>query len=246
MPSGVPAQRQVGEAWQNYSGSPTIRPLMEKHFASRPVRDLYDGDVKQEIHSKLITSSAKKVLSPFGLFQKGRSRTWLSDQNWWMVVVEFQPSSSSRGSYLNVGCMWLWNVKPYISFDVGYRVEEFCPFRNEEDFAIVAENLATQALQKTTHYRRLFATIGQVSDYYVSHAPDSFWPCFDAAVSHILAGQPGLATQLLAECVHESDDDPLWLTEGRSRAKELLTALNEPDRVRDIITKHVHETRKTA
>jgi hypothetical protein len=60
-----------------------------------------------------------------------------------MMVVEFQPSRGSGGSYLNVRCMWLWNVKPYKSFDVGYRVETFYAFENGEQFNGVAERLAT-------------------------------------------------------------------------------------------------------
>lgn len=73
-----------------------------------------------------------------GLSQKGRSRIWLDDQRWWLCVVEFQPSSWSRGSYLNVGCMWLWPVRDDISFDEGYRVEEFCEFRDEAQFEAAA------------------------------------------------------------------------------------------------------------
>jgi hypothetical protein len=42
------------------------------------------------------------VLTPLGLTQRGRSRLWLDDHGWWLIVVEFQPSAWSRGSHLNV------------------------------------------------------------------------------------------------------------------------------------------------
>src|SRR5687767_4381931 len=101
-----------------------IAPVLPSPFFSRPL--FLSSHVMAEqtpIHSTLITAAAREILRPMGLFQKGRSRTWLDDQGWWVCVVEFQPSSWSRGSYLNVGCMWLWGVKDYISFDEGYRIE---------------------------------------------------------------------------------------------------------------------------
>ena len=56
-------------------------------------------------------------------------------------MVEFQPSGWSRGSYLNVGCMWLWNVAEHLSFDVVYRVNEFHRFESEQQFGPVAQRL---------------------------------------------------------------------------------------------------------
>src|SRR6202000_1719294 len=38
---------------------------------------------------------------PLGLERRGRSRTWIDDQRWYAIVVEFQPSGFSKGSYLN-------------------------------------------------------------------------------------------------------------------------------------------------
>src|SRR5436309_1568598 len=79
--------------------------------------------VAQPPHTKLLTAAARSVLRPLGLQQRGRSRLWLDDHGWWVVVVEFQPSGWSIGSYLNVGAMWLWFEKDYISFDYGSRIE---------------------------------------------------------------------------------------------------------------------------
>lgn len=65
----------------------------------------------QHAHSKLITAAAREVLRPLGLDQKGRSRMWFDDRGWWVGLVEFQPSSWNRGSYLNVGAQWLWDTE---------------------------------------------------------------------------------------------------------------------------------------
>ena len=106
-----------------------------------------------------------------------------------MVVVEFPPNGWSRGSYLNVGCMWLWNMKQHISFDVGYRVNGFFPYENEEQFGPAADKLAAGALEKVGEYRGIFRSIHDVSNYYFENAPKSFWPCFPAAIAHSLAGR---------------------------------------------------------
>jgi hypothetical protein len=110
------------------------------------------------VHSKLLTIAARSILRPMGLVQKGRSRIWLDDRQWWVCVVEFQPSSWSRGSYLNVGCMWLWLVKDYVSFDLGHRVEHFHEFQDEQQFKTESMDLAARAAQEVTRGRLLSAT----------------------------------------------------------------------------------------
>lgn len=81
--------------------------------------------MKLDDHNRLIKHAARSELKPIGCVQKGQSRTWLDDQNWWVGVVEFQPHSGAKGSYLNVGACWLWHEKDYLSFDDGHRVEPF-------------------------------------------------------------------------------------------------------------------------
>ncbi len=104
----------------------------------------------QQPHNKLIAQAARAVLGPMGLRQQGRSRIWLDDNGWWLGVVEFQPSSWSKGSYLNVGACWLWHpgAEPGISFDLGHRVEGHVPFRNEAQFQPQARRLADRAAEE--------------------------------------------------------------------------------------------------
>ncbi len=139
------------------------------------------------IHSALLNKAAKNILKPMGLIQKGRSRTWIADQGWWLIVVEFQPSSFSKGSFLNVGCNWLWNVEDWLSFDEGYRVENFQAFKEENEFKLVAEKLAFSAAERVMHYRNLFPSVEKISDYYLKIPPvNSFWPVYNAAIAHAL------------------------------------------------------------
>jgi hypothetical protein len=160
-----------------------------------------------------------------------------------MVVVEFQPSSWSQGSYLNVGCMWLWNAKRHISFDVGYRVNGFSAFENEKQFGPIADGLAVGALKKVGEYRRLFRSIHDVSNYYFENAPKGFWPCFDAAIAHSLAGQAEASARVLATCLDGTENDPMWLKEARLDARSLIASVGDVHRMRDIISDRVMKTR---
>jgi hypothetical protein len=99
-------------------------------------------------HNKVLGAAARDALGPLGLTQKGRSRTWLDDHGWYVVVVEFQPSAWSKGSYLNVAAMWLWKPKDDLSFDYGgrggSRVSEF-ERADRGEWREIAANLAAMA-----------------------------------------------------------------------------------------------------
>jgi hypothetical protein len=196
------------------------------------------------VHSKQLTEAARRILRPMGLFQKGRSRIWLDDHCWWLGAVEFQPSSWSQGSYLNVGCMWLWRVKDYYSFDEGFRVRPFSSFRDEEEFELTAEQLAKKAAQEVNHYRSLFPNVGAVSSYYLSHRPDGFWENFNAAVACALAGRPEDAQRFFNHVTESSDDDRDWVLAAQSDAKHLSAAASHTERFRQAIAERVRRTRE--
>lgn len=171
-------------------------------------------------HSNLLNKAARSVLRPLGLVQKGRSRTWIDDNGWWLGVVEFQPSSWSRGSYLNVGCNWLWVEKDHLSFDEGYRVKGFREFKNTDQFDAVAVALADRAAAEVKRYRSLFPTVEMVSDYYIRQSPSGFWPCFHAAMACGIAGRAAAARGFFRRVI-EAQDDRAWALTARAEAERL-------------------------
>lgn len=68
-------------------------------------------------HDTIIASAAKAALAPLGLTRKGRSRVWIDDHGWWLINVEFQPSSFRRGCSLNIGEQHLWLVNDTVVFE---------------------------------------------------------------------------------------------------------------------------------
>lgn len=86
-------------------------------------------------HNRIIALVAKERLGELGISRKGNSRTWYKDNGWWVLLIEFQPSSWDRGTYLNVGVTWLWNAKGYLSFDQGGRLAHFAKLRTRNCFS---------------------------------------------------------------------------------------------------------------
>lgn len=195
------------------------------------------------VHSKILREAARTTLRPMGLIQKGRSRTWLDDNGWWLCVVEFQPSGWSRGSYLNVGCTWLWGEKDYLSFDEGYRVANFEPFENVIQFGRAATDLAERAAAEVARYRTLFQTVQMVSRFYLNRRPDSFWPSFNAGVACGLAGHWPAAREFFARVI-QTDDNRAWALAAREDATRLDSLVNDKNAFRELVLGRVVRTRQ--
>ena len=111
-------------------------------------------------HNKIINMAARKILAPEGLFRVGSSRTWIDDNGYFVIQVEFQPSSYDRGSYLNVGISFLWEasegLNDTLAFNIGYRVDKagYTSYRgNDVAYEKKMEQIAEAALEKVREYR---------------------------------------------------------------------------------------------
>ena len=113
-----------------------------------------------EQHNKIINAAAKKILAPEGLFRVGSSRTWIDDNGYFVIQVEFQPSAYGRGSYLNVGISFLWEasegLNDTLAFNIGYRVDKvgYASYRgNDAAYEKKMEDFAEAAMEKVREYR---------------------------------------------------------------------------------------------
>lgn len=153
-----------------------------------------------EPHTKIINAVAKRILAPQGFFQRGRSRTWLQDNGWFLTLVEFQPSAYSKGTYLNVAMNFLWG-KPLpermhvLSLDYGRRVrppdvpEQFISYNGDDVlFAQQVEMMANAAVRFAADYKRC-TDLGYAKEM-ICTGPKvvAGWDEYDRAMLCFLAG----------------------------------------------------------
>lgn len=197
----------------------------------------------QPEHSRLIGEAAREVLRPLGLRQKGKSRTWIDDRTWWLGLVEFQPSSWSKGSYLNVGVMWLWHELPYLVYDVGSRVHDFQAYQDGRQFQQVVGTLARKAADEISEYRVMFASLDSATDYFASLpeiAPSSL---LSAGIVFGLVGRASDARRLFD--VHLAiDDDRSFVVEEKQRVRELRGVLGDHSAFKSRVRGSIARTRE--
>ena len=155
-------------------------------------------------HDRLIADAAKSVLRPLGFQRKGRSRLWFADHTWWLAVVEFQPSSWSKGSYLNVAAHWLWTDIGTISFDFGGRLEGFEEYTSDEQFAAASARLAASAAEEAQRLATMFSSLDATAKVLLTEARTQAsratghpgWMAYNAGIAAGLVGRTDDAMEM--------------------------------------------------
>ncbi len=178
--------------------------------------------MKQNEHGRILGDAAKRHLAPLGCKRRGQSRTWISDHGFWLIVIEFQPSGWSKGSYLNVGACWLWSRGQHLSFHYGSRIADFVEFESIEQFAPEADRLACRAADEVQRLRRDCSSIKAIARLLMLDANNgkSGWPLHHAAVAAGLIGDLTAADQLF-DRVRTSFTGDGWQAEARAHAAHL-------------------------
>jgi hypothetical protein len=193
-------------------------------------------------HGRLLASAAKSTLAPLGCKQIGRSRTWICDQGFWVVVVEFQPSGFSKGSYLNVGACWLWYAKNHWSFDYGGRVEGFIPFKDAHQFGPASDSLARRAAEEIGILRKKFTCLRDVARELALNSNRGDWSLYHAAVANGLVRELASSKRFF-ERLLETPPTTEWQTELRATAAKLAHSLPDYMKFQAIVLGIIQESR---
>jgi hypothetical protein len=201
-------------------------------------------------HDRLIADAAKAVLTPLGFQRKGRSRLWFADHSWWLVVVEFQPSAWSKGSYLNVAAHWLWTDIGTISFDFGGRLEGFEEYSSDEQFAAAVARLAARAAEEAERLNTMFSSLGATAKLLLmeartqaSRAPGHpGWMAYNAGVAAGLVGRTDDAMEMFGSVL----DGPADPTSVLHRAAERMSKLaSDPTKLKREAVSIIERQRET-
>ena len=195
-------------------------------------------------HSKVIAQVARDTLAPLGIFQRGRSRTWIDDHGWWIVLIEFQPSGFSKGSYLNVGAMWLWHEKDYFTFDVGDRIGKFVDYVDEIQFRPEVVKLASAAKAEVLRLRRKFVSIHDAARHLPGQARRSGnrWTELDAAIALGYVGKTFRARWLFNR-IERIKPTQEWEHLVREKARGFAETVDRPADFRRYVKQTIWRTR---
>jgi hypothetical protein len=140
-------------------------------------------------HNKLLKKIAKNRLRPYGVFQKGNSRTFLLDNGWYIIIIEFQPSSWDKGSYLNIGVDLNVYPRSYLAFSYGYREDGFKGAENDDQFKEIVDAYCNHVIEKVQKLKEKFKDVSTAIDSIKQLYPDDAWQEFDLGILYGLDGQ---------------------------------------------------------
>jgi hypothetical protein len=199
---------------------------------------------KQTEHGRLIAAAAKAALTPLGCRRKGQSRLWYSDQRFWIICVEFQPSNWSKGSFLNIGVRWLWSLGP--GLDLSYRPLDFIFFESAQQFAPVIERMAANAAKEVLTLRERFKSLPDVSHYLVAVAQPARvgWSSYHAAIASGLIGDIDTSKHFFRQLELWPTDGYDWQRKLKSDSAALAVLLEDPIQFRSAILRIIEQQRK--
>ena len=205
-------------------------------------------------HNKIINKAAREVLKPIGVMRKGQSRTWLDDNDWCITVIEFQPSSWSRGTYLNIGICWQWYPKDYYSFDIGYREAGFIEYKNDEQFepkalalacSAKALALAEQAKAKVLEIRDCLADSESLKGYVLNsfeNKPVTVWDQHYMGMSCLLSGNHDQARKHFDNVLNETHDVE-WVHNLKEYTEQVLKLMDSAKELISFLDQNINESR---
>jgi hypothetical protein len=193
-------------------------------------------------HNKLLFAAGKKHLAPLGMKRRGQSRLWVKDNHWWLSIVEFQPSSWSKGSYLNVAAMWLWHPKNHFAFDEFARVDSFVAYQDTDSFAKAAAELATHAAVHVSAASQSFASLAKVASHLAAKPAGNPWHHYHSMMAALALGRREDAlTQHAA--LAQTGGAAQWCHDLKVKAAAVLDAASHAPVPRDVVTLEIQQAR---
>ena len=139
-----------------------------------------------------------------------------------------ETGASSKGSYLNVGAMWLWNTKNEWGFNDGYRIDtDFIPFENADQFKPLIDKMSATAALEVLCLRDKFRSISQIARHLVGHS-DQVGTVFHAALASALALDVETATKLFDRIRQYPSYGRPALEQWKADSAKLAALLDEP------------------
>ena len=172
-------------------------------------------------HNKVIAKQAKLHLKPIGYTRSGKSRLWYKDKGWWGIVIEFQPSSFSKGTYVNVSVSYFLYEKSHWTFDVSSRVGKFISVENSEDFEKEIIDINKKTISRAEQYLKNHSSVSHCNELCCMDERQSVWDLYHSSIfSSFLGDWEGSENKL--HKIIDSDYDRDFEIAVQHRAADLL------------------------
>jgi Domain of unknown function (DUF4304) len=193
-------------------------------------------------HNKLIKKIAKERLKPHGIFQQGKSRTFLYDNGWYIIVIEFQPSSWSKGTFLNIGVDFNFYPRDYLAFSYGYREKDFVELKTQQHFESVIHQMCDLILLKVNELNYKFRDIGSSINTLDKDTLKDTWRLFNLSILKVISNDfEGSKKLLEMVCLDKCDRD--WEFERKKVATEILSWMSDDTILFDKLKELINTTR---
>ena len=128
--------------------------------------------------NKIINRLCEEIF-PEDVFQKGNSRVYLEDNGYYFTMVEFQPYSLKKGTFLNIGLSFLFNKEDSLSFSYSYKNKSrigkrFIEYKEDEQFERDVRKYVELAKDYILKYR-MFADINYAKKCMIKELKDDNW-----------------------------------------------------------------------
>jgi len=180
-------------------------------------------------HNKIIKKVASKTFKQYGIKQKGQSRLFIDDNDWFIIIIEFQPSKFGNGTYLNIGINFNWNIQDYYSFDIGNREKEFVEYINEEQFTEEINKLCKYSIEKIHDYKNKFKDINNAEKIILRHnfTSDELWGNYHRGIISGLVGNKNNLIKYFNKLLEQPENNIEWITEFKKQIKGLMALANK-------------------
>jgi len=197
---------------------------------------------KQNEHGKLIAAAAKAALLPLGCRRKGQSRCWYSDERFWYIFIEFQPSAWARGTYLNVTPIWFF-LQPW-GGEAAHRLDGYIKFESVEQFRALIEPAAGLVAAEVVALRTKFRTLLDIHRFFAGNLSWS-GNVYRAAMTAGLVGDFALARQLFTRIAGlDPSKHGANLKDIQDECAVLANLLDDPQAYRSAILEKIEARRQ--
>jgi hypothetical protein len=179
-------------------------------------------------HNRIIKKEAAKFFKPCGIKQIGQSRTFIFDNGWYNILIEFQPSAYSNGTLLNIGINFNWYLSDHFSFDIGYRENTFVECINEKQFTEEIRRLSEKSITKINEYRNSLKNIEIAEKFIVKskYTSDDLWGNYHRGMISGLIGNVDKINKYFVKIL-ENKESLEWVIDLKNTVRKLIEIAND-------------------